>query len=435
MSYPRIFRLVRLSALGCCVCLVLAGSCVHAQMTIEITQGNDEATPVAIVPFAGQPGATGLDIAELIGANLRRSGRFRPLPSDDMLSLPGADSKILYTEWRQLGTEYLVVGAVYEEGDLLRLKYDIHNVRRAQRIHSGELYSSAEELRRSVHRVSDAIYTHLTGVRGAFSTRIAYTLKQSEAPRYSLHVADADGGNDQVLFRSHQPILSPQWSPRGEDLAYVSFEPGYSSIYLYNFAERESRPLFRDVEYSSAPAWSADGRSMAVVLTRDANVDIYVSNLGGTRLRRITHHFAIDTEPTFSHDGRYILFTSDRGGTPQVYRVATAGGTPQKMTSVGKYNARPLFLPDDSGMVLVHGVGGDYHIARQDFATGTLRVLTETMLDESPTVAPNGHMLMYASNYRDRGVMVVISIPSGAAARLRSRAGEVGDPAWSPFIY
>lgn len=419
----------------CCVCCALLLTLpVHAQITVEITRGNDNATSLAVVPFAHDAGVALSDTAEIIAANLRRSGRFNPLNRDSMLSLPSTDSEIVYTEWRQLKVEYLVVGNVTDTGNLLRLRYTLHSVARTSVIDRGELYTNPDEIRRNAHRLSDAIYQKLTGVRGVFDTRIAYTLEQRTSPRYALHVADADGGNDKVLLRSAHPILSPQWSPDAKELAYVSFEPGHPSVYRYNFSQQSATPLLQDTEYSSAPAFSPDGRSIAVVLARENNVDIYLFTLEGKMIRRVTRHFAIDTEPNFSADGKSLLFTSDRGGSPQVYRVAVRGGTPTRLTQLGNYNARPISMPDGSGMLVVHGSKGDYHIARQSFVSAEVNVLSDTMLDESPTVAPNGHMLMYAANHRARGVMVVVSIPSGAAARLQSRNGEIADPAWSPFL-
>jgi TolB protein len=424
---------------GYASCVLMVFFCfaqpVRAQLLIEITHGNDSATPIAVVPFVRESGAEHEDIAAIIRSNMQRSGRFRPISPDQMLSLPGLDNKIIYQEWRQLKVEYIVVGKSTFVGDELRLDYALHSVAQAKVIDSGALRSGKNLARQGAHRLSDAIYKSLTGTRGAFATRIVYTLRRDSSPLHSLRIADADGGNDETLLESEHPILSPQWSPKADALLFVGFEAGYPSVQRYNFKTRRTRPLLRNAEYSSAPAWSPDGRYIATVLARDANVDIYLFNANGKELRRMTRHFGIDTEPNFTEDGRSILFTSDRNGTPQIYRVSIRGGTPTRLTHAGSYNARPVAIPNSRSMVMTHGDKGVYHIAQQNFDDRTVRVLSDTDLDESPTVSPNGHMLMYASNHKGRGVMVVVSLPGTSAARLQSRIGEIGEPAWSPFLH
>lgn len=419
--------------------LISITAAARAELLIEITGGSLEPTPIAVVPFGGPADAAALDLHSVVVADLERSGRFKALPSRQMLSLPGAASKILFQEWRQLKVDYLIVGTWSRSGaKKLSLSYALYDVRRQDRMLDGKLQAKidSDELRLLAHRLSDELHLKLSGMRGLAATRIAYvsSRQQSGRLRHFLHVTDADGRRDQVIISSDQPLLSPTWSPRGDELAYVSFEKGHPQVFRYNLRSGRRRALFGGGEHSSSPAWSPDGRRIAMTLAREGNVDIYLLELASGRLRRLTRHRGIDTEPAWTPDGRDLIFTSDRGGAPQIYRLqVNRRGSVRRLSMEGDYNARAAPLPDGSGVLMVHGSQGDYHIAHQDFATGKVQILTDTQLDESPSIAPNGDMLIYASNHKGRGVLSLLSLSHGGVARLSVRNGRVGEPAWSPF--
>jgi TolB protein len=291
-------------------------------------------------------------------------------------------------------------------------------------------------LRAASHRVADVIFEKLTGIRGAFSTRIAYVSVEGQPPnrRYKLIVADADGENPRVAAQSTEPIMSPAWSPDGQSLAYVSFENRVATIYTQTLRTAERIRVSARAGINGAPAWSPDGRRLALTLSRkDGNLDVYVLGLNDQVLTRLTDDNAIDTEPAWSADGKSLYFTSDRSGSPQIYRVsANSGERPTRVTFEGTYNARPRVSPDGNTLAMVTLDSGAYRIAVIDLKSGGSRVLTQGRLDESPSFAPNGAELIYATQDRGRGVLATVSVDGNVQQRLASES-DIREPVWAPF--
>ncbi len=412
---------------------LLYASLLRAELTIEITQGLDEPTPIAIVPFGGAQLPENL--SNIVSADLQRSGLFRPIPRADMLSLPSKESDIYYRDWRILGVSYILIGGLQRTTDGYNLGYELYDVIGQRKIFSKSAQGPQSSLRDLAHEASDAVYETITGIRGAFSTKILYVedLRQGKN-RYRLVKADADGARPKVIFSSDQPLLSPSWSHDMRYVAYVSFETTRPAIFRHNLVTNQREQLTNFKGLNGAPSWSPDDSKLALVLSKDGNPEIYTLDIATRKLTRVTRHFAIDTEPNWTGDGKGIIFTSNRGGSPQIYQVGVASKRVERLTFEGDYNARPRVSPDGESLVMVHRENGVYHIAWQDIASGDLRILTETSLDESPSIAPNGAMLLYATKYNRKGVLAAVSMDAGVKFRLPSKQGDVREPAWSPFI-
>ena len=427
--------------IACLALLPLSAS--HAILEIQITQGVSTAVPVAIVPFAwqvqGPPPAT--DVAQVIGADLTRSGRFKAIPTSSMLEKPTQATDIHFTNWRILGVNNLVIGRIKPAaGGNYQVEFQLFNVYTGQQLLGLAVLTTPAGLRWTAHKISDLIYQKLTGQRGAFATRIAYVEvsgKNGRDSRYALVVADSDGYSPQTVFSSNEPIMSPAWSPDGKYLAYVSFEDKRPAIYWQNIYTGRRELLSERPGLNGAPEFSPDGRWLALVLSSSpGNPDIYVMDLTTHVLRRITTSDAIDTEPAWSPDGHSLYFTSDRGGSPQIYKVSLSGGTPQRVTFDGSYNARPRISPDGQTLAMVHRESGDLHIATLNLNTGALLTLTNGGLDKSPSFAPNGSMIIYEANYGGRGVLAEVSVDGQVRERLsESQSGvSVHAPVWGPFL-
>ncbi|MBT4832450.1 MAG: Tol-Pal system protein TolB [Porticoccaceae bacterium] len=417
--------------------LLVVSSTAWSELVIRVTQGNDKPTIVAVSPIALNGIAVKQDIAAIVEADLERSGLFRATPRRDMLAFPSRSSEVYYRDWRMLGTEYLVVGSMRAiDGGRYELEFSLLNVTAQKREFKHSVRGRANEMRDLAHLVSDKVYQAITGIKGAFSTRIAYVTATRTNGKftYRLNVADADGAREKLMLESPEPIMSPSWAPNGKDLAYVSFETGRPAVFRQNLVTGARQQLTNFKGLNGAPSWSPDGSKMALVLSKDGNPEIYQLDLRSNQFSRLTRHFAIDTEPTWMPDGKHILFTSDRGGTPQIYKLNVASKATERLTFRGNYNARASLAPDGRTLALVHRESGVFHIASFDLKTRRLIELTETRLDESPTVAPNGAMLMYATKQGDRGVLAAVSLDAGVRYVLPARVGDVREPAWSPFL-
>ncbi|MDR1075342.1 MAG: Tol-Pal system beta propeller repeat protein TolB [Xanthomonadaceae bacterium] len=409
-------------------------------LRIDIIGGTASALPITVVPmpFQGTGAAPDTDVAQIVRNDLQRSGQFRTLPEEQIVERPTRGSEIQFPTWRTLKQDYIVVGRVVNaDGGAYRVEYELFDVIKQERMLGMALTGRSSAMRDIAHQIADAIYDKITGVRGAFWTRIAYVSASGtgEGARYALMVADSDGYNPQNIVRSAEPLLSPAWSSDGRKIAYVSFERGNSSIYIQDIATgaRELVSSFRGI--NGAPSFSPDGHRLALTLSRSGNPEIYVMDLGSKQLTQLTHHFGIDTEPVWSADGSTIYFTSDRSGRPQIYKVSVGGGEASRVTFQGNYNATPSVSMDGQKIAVAQGSGNTYRIAVMDSSLGSPRwnTVSTGSLDESPSFAPNAGMLLYAGREGGKGVLYVVSADGRVRERLVSANGDVREPAWSPY--
>jgi TolB protein len=412
----------------------------RAELVVEITKGQDDAIPIAIVPFnSPTEAAASFDVAQLVSDDLARSGRFKSMARTDMIEQPHMGANIAFDDWRRLNNDYIVVGQVQLLGpDRYNIVFEVYNVLNRQRLLGYQISANKAGLRLASHQVADMVFQKILGVRGAFATRVAYVSVLGHLPNksYQLVVADADGMNPRVVMQSNEPLMSPSWSPDGQSLAYVSFEGRLPTVYVQELKTGERRRVSARAGVNQAPAWSPDGKKLALTLsTRDGNLDIYTLDLASQALTRITDDPGIDTEPQWSNDGRSLYFTSDRAGGPQIYRVGIQpGDKPRRLTFQNAYNARPRLSPDESQLAFVTQEEGAYRIAIMDLrGRGDVQVLTRGQFDVSPSYAPNGAEIIYATRDRGRGVLALVSADGRVQERLVSSEGEVQEPAWSPF--
>jgi len=427
--------------LGILLTLAVSVGAHAQQLEIDLQGGIAAALPIAVLEMpwqgVGEPPTT--NISAVVRADLNRSGRFRTLSDEHIIERPVRGSEVNFDTWRVLRQDYLLIGRIVDAGiaDNLRIEYELFDLATRQRLLGQAMTTHASALRDAAHQMADAVFEAITGLRGAFWTRIAYVTAsgRGDDTRYALVVADADGHNPQEVVRSSQPMLAPAWSPDGRKLAYVNFERGNSEIWVQDLSTgaRERISGFRGI--NSAPAFSPDGSKLALTLSRTGNPEIYVMDLASKALTQLTHHYAIDTSPVWSNDGQSIYFTSDRSGQPQIYQVEASGGNAQRITFEGRYNADPSLSFDGTKLAMTQGAGNVYRIALMDRSLTSPRwsMLSPGVLDESPSFAPNAAMLIYAARENGQGLLYAVSADGRVRQRLRREDADIRAPAWGPY--
>ncbi len=402
-----------------------------SELILEITQGTEDPYRVAILKFEGDQKVS-KDIDEIIRNNLMRSGEFNLFANEDLLSLPTNETEVIFNDFKILNIDYLVIGKIIKDGISISVVYDIFDISKGKKIRTSTVYGIPNKNRQLGHYVSDGIYEEITGMKGISSTKILYV---TENKNFNLMVADADGSNEQILLKSNDPIISPAWSPDSKKVAYVSFETGMAKVYIQDIATGERELAIKNSSQISSPSWSPDGKFLSLTMYQDGNAEIYILNLKNRNLTRLTNHFSIDTESSWSPKGSKIMFTSGRSGSPQLYEIDLRrfNAKPKRITFDGNYNAKGSYLPNNEGFIFVHRENANFQIAIKYFNENFIRPLTNAQLDESPSISPNGNVIVYA--IKDDGMSLLAGVTlSGAKFRLPAKMGFVREPAWSGFL-
>lgn len=413
-----------------------------AILSMELTRGVAGAIPIAVVPFGLQGETPSQDVSGIVTNDLQNSGRFKVYGQSSLSQFPTSAAKVSADYFRRLGTDNVVIGKVDAlGGGRYQVSFqllDMYSGSGTANVVLDKKYTvSSNELRSVSHHISDLIYEQITGTRGVFSTKIAYVVVQRNpgSSRYLLEVADQDGYNPRTLLTSPEPIMSPDWSPNGKQIAYVSFENKRAGIYIQEVASGSRHLLSEFPGINGAPSWSPDGKKLAIVLSKSGAPNIYVMDIASRQLTQMTNDFYINTEPAWSPDGNTLLFTSNRSGGPQVYQINMASKAVSRVSYDGDYNARPSFTSDGKHIAMIHRVSGVYSIAILDLDSGRTRVLSGKAADSaSPSFAPNSSMILYDTVYGNRNVLAMVSADGSVQLRLPARNGEAQDPSWSPFL-
>jgi len=417
--------------------ILLIAQPIFSELVLEITKGSDNPYSLALLNFDGSETKI-YEVSNIVKNDLNRTGEFRILDNKQLLSIPTNEDNLNYSDFKLLGIDYIVMGSLEEEDTSnISAVYKIFSVQKESQLRTSTVYGVPNKLKQLAHYISDGIYEEITGLKGVASTRLLYVTEEFSGgiSQFKLNVADADGSNEQILLRSNEPIISPSWSPDSKKVAYVSFETGMAKVFIQNIATGKREIVLENKFQISSPSWSPNGKFMSLTLYQDGNAEIYILNLKNKNLTRLTNHYSIDTESSWSPNGSKIMFTSGRSGSPQLYEINLKkfNAKPQRITFEGNYNAKGSYLPNGEGVVFVHRKNSNFQIALKYFNENFVRPLTNSQLDESPSISANGNVIIYAISENETGLLAGVTL-SGARFRLPISKGEVREPSWSGFL-
>lgn len=418
--------------------LAFVANIAKAEITIDITGGVDAARPIAVIPFATLGGnLSGSDVANIISADLRNSGKFVPLDSGRLPQMVNNPSEIQPALWKTQGVDTIVMGQIQPAADgKYIINYQLIDVSGSapNLILQNQQQIQSQWFRYGVHAVSDEVFEKMTGIKGAFRTKIAYVVKTNTS-KYSheIRVSDYDGFNEITVYKASQPLMSPSWSPDGKKLAFVSFENGPSAVMLQDLQTGSVKKIAAFPRHNGAPAFSPDGSKIALALSQTGSLNIYVMDVGSGSIRQVTNDRSNSTEPAWFPDGQNIAFTSDKTGKPQIYATNVSGGGAKRLTFEGSQNQNARVSPDGSFLVYITSSGGQQRLVKQTFDNNTTNFLTNSDLDESPSISPNGTMIIYSTGgYSSR--LGIVAANGRFKGQMPSNGGQVKYPAWGPII-
>ena len=402
----------------------------QADLVLEITESASKPIKIALLE-KNNNSLLGQEIIKIISNDLSRTGEFKVIANDELLSIPTNENEVIQRDWLLLDVDSIVFVDVQSQDNDLDISYSIFNISYNETEDKRRVLGLPDSLRQSSHYVSDGIYEFFYGIEGISSTKLMYVTKTANIHR--LIISDSDGFNEQVLLKSNSAIISPAWSSDAQQIAYVSFENNRAQVFTQNLVSGQRELIISSRSSVSSPAWSPNNEELAFASTKDGNSEIYVINLRNKNINRLTENIAIDTEPAWSPDGKKIIFTSDRSGSPQIYEIDIRTKLKRRLTTVGTYNARASYLSNKE-IILVHRNLTNFNIASLNLNTRDLSVLTSTKNDESPCIAPNGNVIIYATKDGNLSYLAGVNISSKVSFKLPALYGELKEPAWSPFI-
>ena len=418
--------------------LLLLPTMIFGELFLEITKGSEDPYKIAMISFEGDSRIS-KQLNKIMRNDLIRTGEFYILDEGLLLPVNFINDELVYSDWKLLGMDYLVTGKIVKLSNSVDISYEIYDIHKKRKLRSSKVFGIPNQIRQLAHYTSDGIYESITGIKGIAATRLLYVneIKDSKlVSAYKLMLADSDGANEKTLLSSSEPIISPSWSPDGKKVAYVSFETGIAKVFIQEIASGNREAVLSKETQISSPSWSPDGKYLSLTLYQDGNAEIYILRLRDKTLTRMTNQFAIDTESSWSPKGNKILFTSGRSGSPQIYELDLRKLNPKakRISFEGTYNAKASYLPKEEGIIFVHrSDDGLFHIALKYKRENFIRILTEAKMDESPSVAPNGNMVIYGIKEKNLSMLAGFSL-SGAKFKLPASSGEVREPAWSNFL-
>ncbi|MEM6939640.1 MAG: Tol-Pal system beta propeller repeat protein TolB [Pseudomonadota bacterium] len=431
--------------LFCLALAVLIGGALRAQepLRIIIDEAIIEPLPFAVPTFQAEtPDATQVaaEITRVVASDLKGTGLFREIAQTSFIStVADFAAPIQFADWKAINAQALITGAVAQQGERITVKFRLYDVFSGAELGTGLQFSgTVAGLRRMAHKVADEVYARITGEGPYFDSRVVFVSESGPkgARKKRLAIMDYDGANVQYLTSSDAIVLAPRFSPAGDRVLYTSYESGFPRIYVLNIGSVERRVLeSAEGTMSFAPRFSPSGERVAYSLARGGNTDIFTLDLNSGQSTRLTNTPAIETAPSYSPDGSQIVFESDRSGSQQLYVMAASGGEARRISfGEGRYGT-PVWSPRGDLVAFTKQHKGRFHIGVMRLDGSRERLLTASFLDEGPTWAPNGRVIMFSRETQGAaGSSTIYSVDiSGRNLRPVPTPAGGSDPSWSPL--
>ncbi len=405
----------------------------QAQIEVDVNRGDVKPLPIAIPVFGGAQGA---EIAQVIMGDLERSGLFAPINQAAYIEKnPDVNVQPRFADWKAINAQALVNGQATVEGGRLTVNFRLWDVYSEQPLLGLQFTTTPENWRKLAHKISDAVYERLTGEKGYFDTRIVFVSESGGRidRKKQLAIMDQDGANPSYLTDGSYIVMTPRFSSSSQEITYMALRPEGSSIYLFNLESGRRETLGNFPGMVFAPRFSPDGGRVAFSVERNGNSDIYVMDLRSRTSAKLTSDPSIETSPSFSPDGSRIVYNSDRGGTAQLYVMDANGGGGRRISfGSGRYTT-PVWSPTGDFIAFTKQAGGQFHIGIMRPDGTDERLLTSSYMDEGPTWAPNGRVLMFSRETPGAGPRLWTVDVTGRILRAAPYPGSGSDPAWSPL--
>ena len=405
----------------------------QAQIEVDVNRGDVKPLPIAIPVFGGAQGA---EIAQVIAGDLERSGLFAPINQAAYIEKnPDVNVQPRFADWKTINAQALVNGQATVEGGRLTVNFRLWDVYSEQPLLGLQFTTTPENWRKLAHKISDAVYERLTGEKGYFDTRIVFVSESGGRidRKKQLAIMDQDGANPSYLTDGSYIVMTPRFSSSSQEITYMALRPEGSSIYLFNLESGRRETLGNFPGMVFAPRFSPDGGRVAFSVERNGNSDIYVMDLRSRTSAKLTSDPSIETSPSFSPDGSRIVYNSDRGGTAQLYVMDANGGGGRRISfGSGRYTT-PVWSPTGDFIAFTKQAGGQFHIGIMRPDGTDERLLTTSYMDEGPTWAPNGRVLMFSRETPGAGPRLWTVDVTGRILRAAPYPGSGSDPAWSPL--
>ncbi len=432
-------RHVRILLLTAAIVAVGNGFCNAAEVYIDISRQRAEQITMAVPQFnmkeAKENQKEDADFAsagqKTMEFDLVFSGYFSMLTDQSVLGEIESKStdtrRIPWDIWKEAKVNALVKADYYALPDnQIALETYLFDVDRHEQL-AGIRYTGMRDIfRKMTHKFADEVVYRFSGTAGIADSRIVFTSKVKG--NKELFIMDYDGQNQQQITKVNSIIMSPEWSPAGDKLLFVSFHVKRPAIYILDLHSGKITALGSKTGQSqSAPAWSPDGKTIAFTQAIDGNSDIYTVNVDGTNLRRLTTDSSIETSATWSPDGKKIAFVSDRAGSPQIYIMNADGTGQERFTFNGDYNADPAWSPRGDKIAFTSMLDTRFNIVVKSLDGLVEKQLTADMgRNDSPSWSADGRHLAFTStrggtkqvyimNANGNNQIQVTNLPNGAS--------------------